>query len=143
LIYDNYISLNKASGIFIEESTYNYIEKNVFLNNSIAGVYLFGSTHNNIKKNNFYYNSKNGYFEFFNRYQGKPLAFMLRLELIRTRNYWNGNFWEKPQSSPYKIEGSLGDWYHLYPDGGYGGKVTSYYMDRHPAQEPYDIPGIR
>jgi len=139
-ISGNNITSNDGSGIVVQNSILTSIYKNTISNNNDVGIYLIYSTQNTIKKNNFFNNSKNTYFYFRNLYYSKPSALQIRLILIKSGNKWSGNFWDEPQINPYKIEGYLGDWYYG-PDGGYGGKVMGYYIDRYPAQEPYNIPG--
>jgi hypothetical protein len=47
-------------------------------------------------------------------------------------NKWNQNYWNQPSILPKIIPGRLG----------LGGRIPFINFDWHPAQEPYDIPGI-
>ncbi len=63
-------------------------------------------------------------------------AFFLFEEVKPAHNYWYGNYWEKPRLFPKVIFGYL----RYNPYIGFG--IPWINFDWHPAQEPYDIPGM-
>jgi len=80
------------------------------ISNNTNGIIMLMSNYNKVYKNNFNNNTKDAYFYGFS-----------------LLNRWNGNFWDKSNSSPYIIFGNFG-WVLPWIN-----------FDWHPAQEPYDI----
>jgi len=102
-------------GIRIFDAVNNTICNNNIESNTQCGILVFEkSTSNYIYKNNFINNTKSAYFYWFS-----------------FQNKWDGNFWNEPTDKPVIIFGSIGlvfiPWINI---------------DWHPAQEPYDIPGM-
>jgi hypothetical protein len=58
-----------------------------------------------------------------------------------TRSIWEENFWEKPRMLPYIIPGLISIARGFVTDPPY--LVNFFQIDRHPAKNPYDIPGAR
>jgi parallel beta-helix repeat protein len=150
----NNISYNTVSGadlaIYIPMSLKTMIYRNNITDNPGYGVYLLKSPGGNIiLQNNFMRNGENAFIDFclvnalHNTYhndwgQEHPII----------SNVFDGNYWDKPRSEPYPIDG------FFYVHG-----ILLYLLrflrinlfdyknfqrfDMHPAQEPYDIPGMR
>jgi parallel beta-helix repeat protein len=91
----------------------NYITRNSIMNYSL-GLDLFGAWSVFIQQNNFLGNAQDA-------------AFMLSF-----LNKWNQNYWNQPSILPKIIPGRLG----------MRGQIPVINVDWHPAQEPYDIPGL-
>lgn len=91
----------------------NYITRNSIMNYSL-GLDLFGAWSVFIQQNNFLGNAQDA-------------AFMLSF-----LNKWNQNYWNQPSILPKIIPGRLG----------MRGQIPVINVDWHPAQEPYDIPGM-
>ncbi len=146
LIRRNVISQN-IIGITVMFSISNNISHNIISKDTTAGVYISGSYNTVLYRNNISYNDEGVYammtssdkmlqnnfiknnksaestqmilILFSYKYKGE-IPFPIR------RNVWNENYWDRPRSLPYKSPGFL--WF---------------FVDWHPAQEPYDIPGMR
>ena len=161
-ISKNIISHNNGNGINLQNSSNNTISHNRITNNTWCGIYTFGSTNNNnIIGNNIDYNtlggiyvsngpfnmntisgnsftgnkyaainlirSENNTITYNNFKKNKPNAFFLN----SYNNMWNGNYWDRPRFLPKFIFGYIGiRW------------ISWINIDWHPAQGPYDIPGI-
>jgi len=120
-IYGNHIHNNGIGGFFdggivLQDCINNItVNDNNIESNNQYGLYLLRSSANSITKNNFIQNKCNAYF--------------LQFSLF---NHWNGNYWtDWVDVGPKLIKGKLGD--VLIPWVNF---------DWHPAQEPYDIPGL-
>jgi len=105
-------------------SVRNRIYQNTFLNNK-DGIFLQGSCFNVLSRNSFIGNDAHAYFEtpylwpYYNRW---------------VRNYWDdlGNL---------RVKRIPGTWFFsIYP--GEESYINKSNFDWHPAQEPYDIPGV-
>jgi len=130
-IVNNNISENNfysnTEGISLEGGSieHNNISKNNFISNT-EGISLCSDsifrpiTLNTISNNNFIGNNNSAYFEY--------------LLIARGHNQWVSNYWEKPRLLPYLILGKLKILRFT---------ILSIDFDWHPAQEPYDIPGMR
>ncbi|HWR63141.1 MAG TPA: NosD domain-containing protein [Candidatus Thermoplasmatota archaeon] len=146
LIRENVIS-QKIMGIVVMFSISNNISHNIITKEASAGVYISGSYNTVLYRNNISYNGEGVYAMmtsadkilqnnfiknnksaesnqlifnlFYYKYKGE-IPYPIR------RNVWNGNYWDRPRSFPYKSPGFL-----------------RFFVDWHPAQEPYDIPDIR
>jgi len=145
-IYRNNIYENKEIGIFIMEGNVKIFNNSIYKNgvgglynggillqdclnnititdndireNNQYGLYLIRSSMNSIIKNNFINNTINAYF--------LHRAFF---------NHWSENYWDRPRILPYPIFGIV--WGQLIKL-----VVPWVNFDWHPAQEPYDIPGM-
>ena len=148
IITDNILFTNSISGILLEGAnnniiTGNAIRKNLFgigcsssIGNEISGNNInsneeFGilieySLLNTISANNIINNTLDAYFFGF----------------LSLSNQWDSNYWGKK----YLIKPIFGEfWIPLFdiPDGGIIGlRIPLVKFDRHPAQEPYDIPAV-
>ena len=122
-------------GINLEQSSFNNINKNIFLVNKI-GIILNKSSNNNINRNIFQDNKigilaqDSSHNSVLNNSFIMPLPsgetgwiIYILVFQIRSNNIWDGNYWNEPRSLPKPIFGIFGidiDW--------------------NPAKEPYDIP---
>jgi parallel beta-helix repeat protein len=123
----NHLSENFV-GIAVLSSYNTTVYQNNFSDNEL-GVLTFGTSADNILQNNFIRNnwSAMSYQSFLARFRHLKitLGFPLR------RAVWNGNYWDKPRSSPFIIPGVIMIAIFKVPLG--------FQVDWHPAQEPYDI----
>jgi len=109
-----------TTGVYISESYNTVLYRNNISYNE-EGVFAMLTSSDKILQNNFIENNKSAYSAqmvliLFNyKYKGE-IPFPIR------RNVWNENYWDRPRLFPYKIPGMLRFW-----------------VDWHPAQEPYDI----
>ena len=144
LIRGNVISQNRI-GIGVMLSMNSNISYNIITKDTTDGVYISGSYNTVLYRNNISYNGE-GVSAMMtsadrilqNNFIGNnKSAFSAQMLLILfsykhkgeypfpiRRNVWNENYWDGPLSHPYKSPGIL--WF---------------FVDWHPAQEPYDIPG--
>jgi parallel beta-helix repeat protein len=136
-----------SSGNAIEE---DYGSSNLYttnlLQNNFCGIYFWAATFDKVIKNTFLDNNRAAYF-------GTSPLYLLTIILEEFKdhdafftshfhifgpNVWSQNYWNKPRNLPYPIYGEhviyLGYWELPYP-------IIAF--DWHPAQEPYDIPGMR
>ena len=118
ITYNNIEGNGKGSGIELSIVAFgirykNYITRNSIMNTSL-GLSLQGAWSVVIQENNFIGNQKDAFFifSFFNK--------------------WNQNYWNQPSILPKIIPGRLG----------LRGYIPLINFDWHPAQEPYDIPGM-
>jgi parallel beta-helix repeat protein len=150
----NLITLNNITdgetGIHIDRGANNTILNNNIINHRV-GIYIFESGYNSIVQNNIYNNVINT----------KVGAFTIDHVLMRLKSFnqtWDGNYWGRAYQLPKPIIGCsilvLPSWLISFPISvltflffeytfsiPIGIPVIKY--DRHPAQEPYDIPAIR
>jgi parallel beta-helix repeat protein len=107
-------------GVTIIGSYKTVVYRNNISDNKNVGVTTWLTSADRILQNNFIGNAKNAetaqYFLF------RFLVFKKELNFPIRRNVWDGNYWDKPRSLPYKIPGAV--WFAV---------------DWHPAQEPYEI----
>ncbi|MCK5260724.1 MAG: right-handed parallel beta-helix repeat-containing protein [Thermoplasmatales archaeon] len=156
-------------GIELSFSQNNYVFGNTALNNSYGGISSMFSDNNTIILNNLSNNEKwgiivqdsfnekvlqnnllgnnesNGYF-----FHTIFMAIFARITFglkpiipnIIPRIHWDGNYWGEPRTKPYIISGYLG-FSLLMPNIFHRllGRTPNnwFYLDRNPAQEPYDI----
>jgi parallel beta-helix repeat protein len=105
----------------------NNISKNGY------GVWTFTTSADKILQNNFFGNNYSAVS--YQRILSKIKGFTLEHHLPVRRNVWNGNYWDDPRSLPFIIPGVIMKIVFKVDFG--------FQIDWHPAQEPYDIPGIR
>jgi parallel beta-helix repeat protein len=116
------------------------ISDNNITGNHEIGIQIFQASKTEITRNNFIDNSENAYFD---------VVCVIRYPKFR-QNSWNNNYWGEPKKTPVRING---DFYFLpFPripiDIVFQRfSLTQYKLswiafDWHPAQEPYDIPGM-
>lgn len=134
-ISQNHISDND-NGIVIMTSYDTMIYQNTISKNLELGLFDFCTSSTIIRQNNFIENGQHAYFH---------QALLLRLRFFKnyfdfpiTRSIWDGNYWEKPRILPYPIPGLVSLNRGFVNDPPY--RFNFFQVDRHPAQEPYDIP---
>ena len=148
IIIDNIFFNNTLSDICLAHSNNTTIRKNTF-EYSIIGVYLFQSndttiTMNNITKNYEYgislVNSNRNNISKNNIMDNKHHnAFFTRdLGTYPLSNHWDANYWGRPYFLPKRIHGRL----ILLEFSIFALPFPQLNFDWHPAQEPYDIPGM-
>ena len=139
-VHDNYMGIHLGGNG-------NVIYRNTITNNYNTGTHVIDPSSTNVIQNNFINNQKNVRIWMF----GVPLSYVSQLT-------FKGNYWEKAWTLPYLISGfyCYNIEFRLYLIGSLfgdeiGGKINNilleYYsnfvrFDWHPAQEPYDIPGM-
>jgi len=111
---------NNGGGILIGDAWKTNISQNNFEND---GIYLYLSTNNLITKNNFFQSSISFSYDGF------------------SNNIWRDNYWNKQRLLPKPIIGQIG--VTILHGTVYIPRFPWVNFDRHPAQEPYDIPGMR
>lgn len=149
LITLNTISDNGLDGIMIGRDN-NIIRQNNIINNGGFGVHIWNSKNNSILQNNIYNNRRGNA-----RVSVDLWIVMLRSPFNHT---WEGNYWGQPHQYPKVILGCkylfvptiflrwfintviLKSQWDTIPFGIF---IPIIKFDRHPSQEPYDIPGIR
>jgi parallel beta-helix repeat protein len=126
IIYNNISDC--GYGIYVG-SQFNRIVRNNLYHNHYIGIYC-QDTRNIIKENNFIKNTLNADF-----------SINLVLNFFGTRNIWRGNYWD--DNKGHKIYPIKGHWY-TWVGWPYGDEIVLPWVnfDWHPAQEPYDIPGM-
>jgi parallel beta-helix repeat protein len=129
------VSLNHLSenefGVVVYGSYNTTVFQNNFTANNIS-VVTMGTSADAIRQNNFFNNNWSALssqrilmrIRLVNLYLGVPLH----------RNVWDGNYWDEPRSSPYMIPSVFVRTFYVINIG--------LQFDWHPAQEPYDIPGM-
>jgi len=137
-IYGNAIE-NNSYGIYLTDSGNNIFSRNHISGNKMYGVEIFATTNEKFIQNNFIGNRRQVYFI-------QPIVtriyfLWIRHHLPLQRNIWDGNYWERPRVLPYPIPGFVNIWF----DFGTGDipLVDFIQFDLHPAQTPYNIPGMR
>jgi parallel beta-helix repeat protein len=141
-ISNNIISENE-NGIYTGITFHNIFYRNNISNNKRLGVEIFCTSFDRFIQNTFIGNGRNVYFI-------QPV--LLRIKYLRILNHntlqptvWDGNYWDGQRIMPYPILGLTTLWDYL-------GRISlmynkylfdSFQVDWHPAQKPYDIPGMR
>jgi parallel beta-helix repeat protein len=124
---NNNISFNSISeneiGVWIWMSYNTMMYRNNVAYNGNFGVGTIFTSADKILQNNFIGN---------NRSALSSQSFLYKIKMLKMkfnfpirRNIWNENYWDEPRSIPYMIPGLL---------------KIKFWVDWHPAQEPYDIP---
>jgi parallel beta-helix repeat protein len=114
------------------------ISDNNITENYETGIQIYDAYNTKITQNNFINNEKNAYFA-----TAMPLRYPRFL-----KNTWDNNYWDEPKSIFVRIDGAL--WFLLIPRIPIGISFPNFDLtqwelpwivfDKHPAQEPYDIP---
>jgi parallel beta-helix repeat protein len=114
------------------------ISENNITDNHEIGLQIYDAYNTEITRNNFIDNYKNAYF---------ATAMPLRYPRFM-KNSWDNNYWGEPKSIVERIDGAL--WFLLIPRIPIGISFPNFSLtqfelpwitfDKHPAQEPYDIP---
>jgi parallel beta-helix repeat protein len=121
----NHISENFI-GVTVLTSYNTTLYHNHFSDNEL-GVLTYVTSADNILQNNFMRNN-------WSAMSHQRFLPKIKLDLPLRRNIWDGNYWDEQRSSPYMIPGVL--MIAIF-------KVhVGVQVDWHPAQEPYDIPGM-
>ncbi|MFA5101786.1 MAG: NosD domain-containing protein [Candidatus Thermoplasmatota archaeon] len=150
----NNISYNTISGagaaIYILRSLKTMIYHNNIIENPGYGVLLVESSGGDmILQNNFMKNGKNAYISF-------KLTVALNTKYYNAwgqehpiiLSVWDGNYWDEPRLEPYPIDGFfcihgiLFTLLWILLGINYYNFKNFQRFDMHPAQEPYDIPGM-
>jgi parallel beta-helix repeat protein len=124
LSMNNNISHNRISqattGVLLTGSYKTVMYRNNITNND-KGVYTMWTSADRILQNNFIDNNQSA-----SAAQGRLFLMIYRLKgeipFPVRRNVWNQNYWDRPRLLPYKSPG-----------------VLMFFIDWHPAKEPYDI----
>jgi parallel beta-helix repeat protein len=130
IIIKNQNLYQATCGLMLYNTNDCTISKNNFSYNNV-GVYLSYSTRNNFIENNFIQNERD-------------VSFIINYLEIHN-NRWERNYFNKKISFlPKIIRGTVETRYKFH----FGGQESPIYrigfnFDWHPAQEPYDIPGMR
>jgi len=153
IIIGNKITDNNI-GISLYAGSYCVIKHNNISSNTVYGIQLDFVTNSSILQNNFFDNKGNALFV---RSIVGELRIKLRHELFYKKYYkniydpyytpwkkntWDGNYWSRPRILPKPIFGSIRIigrqfWFRDIPI-----PIDCVNFDWHPAQEPYDIPGM-
>ena len=144
IIKENVITQNEIN-LYVMFSMNNHISQNI-ISESYTGVYISGSYNTLLYRNNISQNDKGVYTmwtsadnilqnNFIGNNESASAAPGLFIQLYYKlkgeipypihRSHWDKNFWDKPRVLPYKSPGIL--WF---------------FIDWHPAKEPYDLPGM-
>ena len=115
---NNSLLNNTRYGLYLQYSNYNLFIGNDFENNREHSLFLSNAKANQIIQNNFINNSDDTFF---------AIAFF---------NRWDSNYWGNPFALKF-IKGVF------ITNGIIPVPHTIFKIDWHPAQEPYDVPGMR
>lgn len=123
---------------YFSGSNYNIISGNIISRNNATGIIVFDSYHNFITKNNFINNFGGGGYP--QRWWGNAFFDFIAIRFICLfhANTWNLNYWSDytyEGQFPKIIRGALELFLSEFP-------IIWITFDWHPAQEPYDIPGM-
>jgi parallel beta-helix repeat protein len=138
-IIGNIISVCNT-GIVLTNSHNNLIKDNIIEHNHL-GMFLTAS-YNNISRNHFTNNFAGVYLTFskFNRFSFNNFIFInLSVIFVNGNNKWNGNYWNRPRFLPEPIVGLIAI---PISENGIWISILWFNFDWHPAQKPYDIPGM-
>jgi nitrous oxidase accessory protein len=111
----NTVQGNRWYGIWLKDSSENTIEENSITDNVDLGLYLDTSDGNTIRNNTLFDNDNGIYFKDSssniisnnNLRNDKFNADFVTYSLLRSRNIWRSNYWERPRVMPYPILGTL------------------------------------
>jgi parallel beta-helix repeat protein len=140
-VYENTI-LHNGVGIYLETESENIIEYNQIEGNDI-GVSAYNSK-GIIQYNNFLNNTNHAYFD-------KGIVLLELPLVLRYDQHWNSNYWDDwTMNTSRTIKGhvtlSITLWIIHFPNPIPIEieviRLPSYQYDKHPAQEPYNIPGM-
>jgi parallel beta-helix repeat protein len=156
LITLNEITENDGVGISLYSPTNTSILQNNITGNDVGGIFLSVSNKNSIQQNNIYKNGINNVSAF------SIMFFSLLTKSRPFDNSWDGNYWGQASQFPKPIFGFL---FFLFPSFILSGFLQPLKLlqlllagsgslaviplgllcvkfDWHPAQEPYNIPGM-
>jgi nitrous oxidase accessory protein len=111
----NTVRENRWYGIWLKDSSENTIEGNSITDNVDLGLYLDTSDDNTIRNNTLFDNDNGIYFKDSSRNlithnnlrNDKFNADFVTYSLLRSRNIWRSNYWERLRVMPYPIFGTL------------------------------------
>jgi len=129
------ISMNHLSENLIGVGVYGSYNTTVSYNNfttSNLSILTMETSADNIRQNNFINNNWSAMSS--QRLLSKIRTLKLYLGVPLRRNVWDGNYWDEPRSLPFIIPGVIMIAIFKVPFG--------FQVDWHPAQKPYDIPGM-
>ena len=135
-IIKNHIDKN-GEGVLLYLSSFCDISENSLSNNSVVGITIIStSVGNRFSSNNFINNTKDADFDYAFLFLPKGNQFI--------KNYWDSYIGIGPKVICGTIEmvllaGVIGLLTYWFPDI----YIIWFEFDRHPAREPYDIPGMR
>jgi parallel beta-helix repeat protein len=119
-------------------ATHTKITDNNILDNYEVGIQIVDAMNTEIKRNNFIGNTQNAYF--------MSVCVMRYPRLLF--NTWDGNYWDESKILPVPIPGDL--WFMPFPRLPISISFPHFSLtqwqlkwtvfDKHPAQEPYDLP---
>jgi parallel beta-helix repeat protein len=126
--------LRKGIGIFLVDSSNNFVTRNEFRKNSCCVSLLEKSnltTNNQIIKNNFliYYVRMSGVYFYYEYHRDRG----------NRGNIIDSNYWNRPRIFPKYILGWISLFWIQQKDYGYLVRIIIPRFDMHPAKEPYDI----
>jgi parallel beta-helix repeat protein len=124
IIKENTVSLGTV-GIYLSVSNDTTITGNNITKNSGYGIELYNSRRNIISKNNIMKN-------------GKDVFFTRDLGIFPLSNHWYANYWGKHYFLLKRIPGEM----YLLKNESENFTLHLVNFDWHPAQKPYDIPGM-
>ncbi|MBN1860497.1 MAG: right-handed parallel beta-helix repeat-containing protein [Candidatus Thermoplasmatota archaeon] len=113
------------------------IFENNIIDNSEFGIIITNAVNTEITRNNFINNYKNAHFTV------DKLRFS---QFLISKQAWNQNYWGEPKKLPVGIPGSFS--IEIFPRVPISFIIEHFNFplitfDKNPAQEPYDIPGMR
>jgi parallel beta-helix repeat protein len=148
----NNISYNTVSslkdGIRVEYSYKNILYRNNLTGNQRFGVILIDASGDRILENNFMNNTKNARIIFW-LLGAISMYHKLSFPLLPLPTQWARNFWDRPRLMPYPIAEHLmfgliiPGYLNIFFPNFFESVVNFVWFDLHPAQEPYDILGMR
>jgi len=142
-IIENIIINNRKHGIYLWQDypwiADNTVSANIIKDNERAGIVMAWASNTNVTGNNL---ENDGIYLYFsqsnliikNNFRPGSATFD-GFGFGHSNNIWNGNYWNRPRFLPKLIIG----WVGPYFDHSYYPLFPWFEVDRHPAQEPYDI----
>jgi len=116
------------------------ISDNNITENDEKGLSFYQASNTKITRNNFFENYQNAYFY---------ASCIIRYPKF-TQNSWDNNYWGEPKDAPVRINGTF--YFIPFPRLPFSFSFGNYEFnfkalpwaayDKHPAQEPFDIPGM-
>jgi nitrous oxidase accessory protein len=136
-IFYNIVTDNREIGIAVFGTENNITENLVSNHNKLfrgytgAGISMSG-VNNSITRNNLFNNSRHGF-------QFEWVDNLTEANNVRKQNnFWDANYWGEPLAEPQAINGRV--FFQVLRFIRLGVPWTA--SDEHPAQEPYNIPGM-
>jgi len=141
----NTIRNNSKEGILDAYGADNSIMQNTFEDN-LQGLEINCSYADHVERNTFLGNAKHAnfaklpYWECDHLFEARhfKVSYILANYHAFGSTTWDANYWNASLTHPYLIRG-----WSLYQSRFPHLRVPRFEVDRHPAQKPYDIPGVR